>query len=274
MKQVLTIAGSDSGGGAGIQADLKAIHANGAFGMSALTSVTAQNTQEVRSAYDLPIEIIVAQIDAVFDDFDVSAVKTGMLSSSAIVDAVAEQLTRREVEHLVVDPVMISKSGYSLLKPDAVDRVKQVLLPIAEIVTPNLHEAALLTGGEVRTLDEAKAAGEAILALGPRAVLVKGGHLQDSSTSVDVLWDGEGDPILFSADRIETPNTHGTGCTFSAAIAAHLAHGKTIREAVGAAKVYITETIRYGLAIGKGHGPTNHFYFLNRGDMGDGRTET
>ena len=264
MRQVLTIAGSDSGGGAGIQADLKAIHANGAFGMSAITSVTAQNTVEVREAYDLPPEIVAAQIDAVFDDFEVSAVKTGMLSSAAIVERVAERLSAYQAPNLVVDPVMISKSGYSLLKSDAVDRVKDELLPLAMVVTPNAHEAELLADMEVRTLEDAKEAARRILVFGPTAVLVKGGHLEGETTSVDVLLDGNSEPRLFQAARIDTKNTHGTGCTFSAAIAAQLAQGKSLEDAIQNAKVYITEAIRHGLSIGKGHGPTNHFYFLDK----------
>ncbi len=264
MKQVLTIAGSDSGGGAGIQADLKAFHANGAFGMSAITSITAQNTREVRQAFDLPIDLIVAQIDAVFDDFEVAAVKTGMLSSGDIVNAVSEQLARRRAANLVVDPVMISKSGFALLKPDAVESVKNRLLPLAALVTPNIHEARLLADMEIETVDQAKEAARKILDHGPRAVLVKGGHLTDRPQAVDILFDGD-EETLFAGERIDTVNTHGTGCTYSAAIAAHLANGKSLKEAVGCAKIYITEAIRYSLAIGRGHGPTNHFYFLSKG---------
>ena len=262
MKQALTIAGSDSGGGAGIQADLKAFHANGVFGMSAITSVTAQNTQEVRAAFDLPVDLIVAQIDAVFDDFDVSAVKTGMLSSEAIVVAVSERLDDRKVASLVVDPVMISKSGFALLKPDAVQAVKKRLLPLATVVTPNLHEAALLSGIEVNTVDQAREAGRRILSYGPGAVLVKGGHLSDESSAVDVLLEG-GTERLFESERFDTPNTHGTGCTYSAAIAARLALGEDLEAAVRSAKTYITEAIRHSLDIGHGHGPTHHFYFLS-----------
>jgi hydroxymethylpyrimidine/phosphomethylpyrimidine kinase len=265
MKQVLTIAGSDSGGGAGIQADLKAIHANGAFGMSVVTSITAQNTVEVRTAYDLPVEVITDQIDAVFDDFDVAAVKTGMLSSSAIVEAVSARLQDRKVANLVVDPVMVSKSGYDLLKSEAVSSIRSSLLPLARLVTPNVHEARLLSGMDlVRTVEDAQEAASRILQAGPDAVLVKGGHLEGQPQAVDVLCQASG-TTLFPADRIETQNTHGTGCTYSAAIAAQLASGKPLKEAVAAAKVYITEAIRYSLDIGNGHGPTNHFYFLDRG---------
>ena len=261
MKQVLTIAGSDSGGGAGVQADLKTFHANGTFGMSAITSVTAQNSREVRKAYDLPIDIIVDQIDAVFDDFDVSAVKTGMLSSREIVEAVSDQLVKRKASRIVVDPVMISKSGFSLLSDDAVDSVRKYLLPIADLVTPNVHEANLLSGMRIEGPDQAKRAARKIFDLGPGAVLVKGGHLADRAGAVDILFDGSEETVV-RAERIDTQNTHGTGCTYSAAIAAHLARGKPLVEAVSSAKAYITEAIRYSLSIGKGHGPTHHFYFL------------
>ena len=261
MKQVLTIAGSDSGGGAGIQADLKAFHANGTFGMSAITAVTAQNTTEVRQAYDLPVDLVLAQIVAVFDDFEVAAVKTGMLSSCDIVEAVAGELVTRHAPNLVVDPVMVSKSGFRLLEPDAVSCVKERLLPLARVVTPNVPEAELLSGIEIETTAEAAEAARRILDIGPEAVLVKGGHLSDTSRSVDILVDREGE-TPFEAERIDTRNTHGTGCTYSAAIAAHLALGRSLREAVARAKTYVTEAIRHGLDIGHGHGPTHHFYFL------------
>lgn len=260
LPQVLTIAGSDSGGGAGIQADLKAMQANGVFGMSVITSVTAQNTTAVTTAYDLPVEIVEAQIDAVFDDFEVASVKTGMLSSSAICRAVAARLTRYNVKHLVVDPVMISKSGYDLLKPEAVETVKRDLIPLALVVTPNVHEAGRLAGRPVKTLDDAKRAAEVIIRLGCRNVLIKGGHLLDQRAT-DVLFDGKRFTLI-EGEFINTPHTHGTGCAYSAAIAAHLALGKPLTEAVRAAKTYITEAIRHGLAIGHGHGPPDHFYFL------------
>lgn len=263
MKQVLTIAGSDSGGGAGIQADLKTFHANGTFGMSVLTSITAQNTREVTQAFDLPLDLIVAQIDAVFDDFEVAAVKTGMLSSGDIVKTVSEQLAARQVDNLVVDPVMISKSGFALLKPDAIQNVKERLFPLAALVTPNIHEAQLLADMEIESLKYAKDAARKIFDFGPRAVLVKGGHLEGHPGAVDLLFDGQ-EETLFEAERIDTKNTHGTGCTYSAAIAAQLALGNELKESVGKAKVYITEAIRYSLSIGRGHGPTNHFYFLNK----------
>ena len=260
MKQVLTIAGSDSGGGAGIQADIKAISANGGFAMSAITSVTAQNTVAVTDAYDLPIPLIEAQLDAVFTDFDVASVKTGMLSSSAIVETVVQKLHEYAPQTIVVDPVMISKSKFPLLKAEAIDSLKQALIPIATVITPNVYEAELLVQQEIRTLDEAKTAAETIAKLGCHAVLVKGGHLDDEK-AIDVLY-CNGDWSLFEAERIETKNTHGTGCTYSAAIATHLAHGKDLVTAIRDAKTYITNAIQNALDIGHGHGPTNHFYFL------------
>jgi len=261
VKQVLTIAGSDSGGGAGIQADLKAFQANGTFGMSAIASVTAQNTMEVRQAYDLPVELVLAQIEAVFDDFEVSAVKTGMLSSQEIVEAVSDELAERDAPNLVVDPVMVSKSGFSLLKPNAVACVKSRLLPLARLVTPNVPEAELLADMVVDSAAAAARAGRKILDMGPEAVLVKGGHLEEASRSVDILVDREGE-TSFEAERIDTRNTHGTGCTYSAAVTAHLALGEPLRDAVARAKAYVTEAIRHSLDIGHGHGPTHHFYFL------------
>ena len=262
MKQVLTIAGSDSGGGAGVQADIKSIHANDGYAMSVLTSVTAQNSVEITRAYDLPSDLIEAQLDAIFSDFDVSAVKTGMLSSSSIVQTVARKLREFEAQNIVIDPVMISKSKFFLLKAEAIDSLKANLIPRAKLVTPNLHEAELLAGRNIETLDDAKRAAEIIHNYGCGAVLVKGGHLPGNQ-STDVLYD-EGEFTLFDEARIETKNTHGTGCTYSAAIATRLAQGLNMVEAVATAKEYITNAIRGALDIGRGHGPTNHFYFLDR----------
>jgi len=260
MKQVLTIAGSDSGGGAGIQADIKAMSANGVFAMSAITAVTAQNTEEVTDVFELPLSIIAAQIDAVFDDFDVAAVKTGMLSSVEIVKVVAKLLKPQNVTNLVVDPVMIAKSGHRLLKPDAVEALMHELIPLALVVTPNIHEAQQLSGIEIKTLNDARTAAKIIHRLGCRHVLIKGGHLLEDRAT-DLLYDGRFFE-LFKSEFIDTPHTHGTGCTFASAIAAHLALGKPLTQAVTAAKAYLTEAIRHGLAIGHGKGPTNHFYFL------------
>lgn len=260
LPQVLTIAGSDSGGGAGIQADIKAMSANGVFAMSAITAITAQNTEEVTEVFELPTSIIAAQIDAIFDDFDVAAVKTGMLSSTAVVETVAKMLKPQEVRLLVVDPVMISKSGHQLLKPDAIEAVKKQLLPLALLVTPNVHEAQLLSGIAITSLADARRAAKVIHGFGCRHVLIKGGHLL-VERATDLLYDGRYFNV-FKGEFIDTPHTHGTGCTFASAIAAHLARGKSLNDAVQTAKTYLTETIRHSLAIGHGRGPTNHFYFL------------
>lgn len=260
IAQVLTIAGSDSGGGAGIQADIKAIQANGAFALSVLTSITAQNTRAVVTAFDLPLRVIEAQVRAVFDDFTIAAVKTGMLSSKGIVKRVAQLLKELDVQNLVVDPVMVSKSGYPLLKPEAIAIMKAELFPLAALVTPNVHEAELLTGIKIRTAADAEEAARKIHPLGCGAVLVKGGHLLEER-GCDLLFDGS-EVAFFRADFIESQNTHGTGCTYSAAIAAQIAAGKPLKQAVQEAKAYVTEAIRHGLSIGHGHGPTDHFYFL------------
>jgi len=260
IKQVLTIAGSDSGGGAGIQADIKSMSANGVFAMSVVTAVTAQNTEEVTDVFELPTSIVAAQIDAVFDDFDVAAVKTGMLSSAAIVETVARMLKPQNVRNLVVDPVMISKSGHLLLKPDAISAIKGQLFPLALLVTPNIHEAQQLSGIEIKTLADARRAAKIIHGSGCKHVLIKGGHLP-TDRATDLLYDGRFFNV-FKGEFIDTPHTHGTGCTFASAIAAHLAQGKSVNDAVQVAKTYLTEAIRHSLAIGHGTGPTNHFYFL------------
>ena len=258
MKQILTIAGSDSGGGAGIQADIKAISANGGYAMSVITSVTAQNTVAVTDAFDLPISLIEAQLDAVFTDFDVASVKTGMLSSPAIVETVATKLREYTPPAIVVDPVMISKSKFPLLKEEAVDSLKTALIPLATVITPNIYEAELLAQQDIRNTDEAKGAAKAIAEFGCRAVLVKGGHLTGNSATDVLYYDGEW--VFFEAEWVETENTHGTGCTYSAAIATQLAHGKDLVDAINTAKAYITGAIQNALDIGHGHGPTNHFF--------------
>ncbi len=260
MKQVLTIAGSDSGGGAGIQADLKAMAANGVYGLSVITSVTAQNTKGVTAVHNLPLSIIEPQLDAVFDDFQVAAVKTGMLSTAEIVGAVSRKLQEYKASNLVVDPVMISKSGHALLQPDAVEQVKSALIPLALVVTPNVQEAERLSGLEIRTLAVARQAAKIIHKLGCGNVLIKGGHLL-IERGTDLLYDGQFFTV-YKTEFIETPHTHGTGCTYAATIAAQLAKGRSLPDAVQAAKTYVTETIRHGLAIGHGRGPTDHFYFL------------
>ena len=260
LKQVLTIAGSDSGGGAGIQADIKAMSANGVFAMSVITAITAQNTEEVTEVFELPASVIAAQMDAVFDDFDVAAVKTGMLSSTAIVETVAKMLKPQELLNVVVDPVMISKRGHPLLHPEAFEAVKKQLFPLALLVTPNVHEAQQLSGIEIKSLADARRAAKVIHRFGSQYVLIKGGHLL-AERATDLLYDGRFFNV-FKGEYIETPHTHGTGCTFASAIAAHLARGKSVADAVSSAKAYVTEAIRHSLAIGHGTGPTNHFYFL------------
>ena len=258
MQQILTIAGSDSGGGAGIQADIKAISANGGYAMSVITSVTAQNTVAVTDAFDLPISLIEAQLDAVFTDFEVASVKTGMLSSPAIVKAVTAKLKAYTPSAIVVDPVMISKSKFPLLKEEAIDSLKTALIPLATVITPNIYEAELLAQRDIQDTDAAKSAAREIAELGCHAVLVKGGHLTGNSAT-DVLY-CNGEWTFFEAEWVETQNTHGTGCTYSAAIATQLAQGKDLVDAINTAKAYITGAIQHALDIGNGHGPTNHFF--------------
>lgn len=267
----LTIAGSDSGGGAGIQADLKTFEAHGVFGMSVVTAITAQNTQAVTAVHLVPSDVVTAQIDAVAADLPIGAVKTGMLGTPELVHTVADALTRHALAPIVVDPVMISKGGHPLLEPEAVAAVAQRLLPLADLATPNAHEAARLTGADVRSLADARRAAHQLLALGPRAVLIKGGHLDDEPDAVDLLLTADGE-TLFREERIDTPHTHGTGCTYASAIAANLARGLDLVEAVGSARRYLQQAIRHGLAIGHGHGPTKHFWFLDGSEAGgDGR---
>ena len=265
MKQALTIAGSDSGGGAGIQADLKTFHAHGVFGASVITAITAQNTREVREVRELETRVISAQMEAVFDDLDISAAKTGMLSSAPIIETVAAELARRHLSDLVVDPVMISKSGYPLLADDAVAALCGRLLPLARVVTPNLHEASLLAGGAVRSIDDMKRAAEKIAAMGPRAVVVKGGHAS-FALAVDVLLADGAMEELRPEGPVRERSVHGTGCTFSAAITARLALGEPLPVAVRKAKRYITRAIQHAPSVGHGHPPGHHFYFLDSDD--------
>ena len=267
IANVLTIAGSDSGGGAGIQADLKTFSALGVYGASVIAALTAQNTRAVTAIHDVPPDFVVAQLDAVFDDIEFAAVKIGMLSSPAVIEAVSDGLRRHHAKCIVLDPVMVAKSGDRLLREDAVSTLKELLLPLATVITPNLPEAAvLLDGEEVRDEAGMAAAAAALRKLGPPAVLLKGGHLE-TSDSIDVLHDGT-EPLTLAAPRIATRNTHGTGCTLASAIAALLARGRPLREAVQGAKAYVTEAIRAAdrLAVGHGHGPVHHFHALWRED--------
>ncbi len=256
LARAMTIAGSDSGAGAGIQADLKTFAALGVYGTSAITAITAQNTEGVRAAFELPIDIIEAQIDAIMEDIGADAAKTGMLSSPAIIEAVAARVKKWNLR-LVVDPVMVAKGGASLLHPDAVTTLRTILLPLAEVVTPNLPEAEVLAGQPIRTLDDMRTAARAIHALGPRYVVVKGGH--SATDPIDIFFDGEAF-VELRAQRLQTRHTHGTGCTFSAAIAAFIARGWSVEEAVTRAKRYITGAIRNAPGIGHGHGPVDHFW--------------
>ena len=265
----LTIAGSDSGGGAGIQADLKAFEAHGVFGMSVVTAVTAQNSHAVTAIHGIPVDVVVAQIDAVADDFPVGAIKTGMLASPEIVAAVAHGIERHGLGPVVVDPVMVSKSGDALLAPEAVGAVAERLIPLATLVTPNAHEAAQLAGFDVRTLDDARRAADAILRLGPGAVLVKGGHLDGEAEAVDVLMWADGE-ASFREARVDTPHTHGTGCTYASAIAANLARGLALADAVRRARSYLQQAILHAVPLGSGHGPTRHFWFLDGSEAGQG----
>ena len=250
----LTIAGSDSGGGAGIQADLKTFAALGVHGTSAVTAITAQNTVGVTDILELPVALIRAQIAAVAEDIGVQAAKTGMLSSSAIIDAVAAAIEEFGVGNLVVDPVMVAKSGARLLREDAVEALRTGLLPLAAIVTPNLPEAEVLLGRSIESLDERKQAARDLVEMGAGAAVVKGGHAEGDA--IDVFCDGS-NVVELPAPRIATPNTHGSGCAFSAAIAAGLAKGREPLDAVRDAKRFITAAIAESIEIGHGHGPVN-----------------
>jgi hydroxymethylpyrimidine/phosphomethylpyrimidine kinase len=256
IPRALTIAGSDSSGGAGIQADLKTFAALGVYGLSVLTAVTAQNTLGVHAAEDITAPLVEAQVDAVLEDIGADAAKTGMLSSAAIIEVVASRV-RKWGLRLVVDPVMMAKSGHALLRPEAVATLRSQLLPLAEVVTPNLLEAEVLSDRQIETLDDMRSAASAIFMLGPRHVVVKGGHR--SAEPVDIYFDGERF-VELRAERIHTAHTHGTGCTFSAAIAAFLAQGRPVQEAVAAAKHYITGAILHAPGLGQGHGPVGHFW--------------
>lgn len=259
-RTAMTIAGSDSGGGAGIQADLKTFAALGVYGTSAITAITAQNTLGVTSIHEVPTDLIADQIQTIISDIGADAVKTGMLSSSAIIDRVAQELRRHAVTRLVVDPVMVAKGGDRLLREDAVDALRTKLLPLASVITPNVPEAEALTGIAVRTPEDVSEAARRIVAMGANSVVIKGGHLSDRD-AVDTFYDGQTLRHLRS-QRIDTKNTHGTGCTLASAIAAGLAKGLDMEKAVTQAKAYVTEAIRTNLEVGQGHGPLNHFFML------------
>jgi len=254
IPRVLIIAGSDSSGGAGIQADLKTVSALGAFGMTAITALTAQNTTGVFGIFQVTPQFVALQIDACVSDLGCDAVKTGMLSDVPIIEAVADAIKSHKLHSVVVDPVMIAKSGAPLLQPQSIASLKATLLPLAIIVTPNLHEAGALVGHDIHDLTGMKEAARAICDLGPQNVVVKGGHL--AGVAADVLYDGR-EFIVFRGERLDSNHTHGTGCIFASAIAAGLACGRSVQASVAAAKEFVTAAIRNGLAIGKGCGPAD-----------------
>jgi hydroxymethylpyrimidine kinase/phosphomethylpyrimidine kinase len=261
MKRILTIAGSDSGGGAGIQADLKTITVLGGYGMSVITALTAQNTVGVQAVFELPIDFIEKQIDSVIRDIGVDAVKTGMLSNSQIVGLVARKIKEYRLKSVVVDPVMLAKSGDPLLKEEAQKSLREKLIPLAHVVTPNLPEASVLCGYTVHDLATMKEAARHIHGFGPKNVLIKGGHLEGEI--IDLLFDGKAFHE-YRGPRISTKNTHGTGCTFASAIATELAKGNPVHVAVKRAKDFMTIAIRFSLPLGKGHGPTNPYALIGR----------
>lgn len=253
----LSIAGSDSGAGAGIQADLKTFAAFGVYGVTVITAITAQNTVGVRAVQEVDSDVISAQLDAVAEDFQIAALKTGMLSSAAIIETVTAGIERHRLGPLVVDPVMIAKSGDRLLREDAIDALRRRLVPLAAVVTPNIPEAEVLAGRSIRTRDDRLAAARAIMELGAHAVVIKGGHAEDDPI-VDLLLDSQG-VHEYRAARIVTTSTHGTGCTFSAAITAALAMGLDLPHAVAEARDYLSRALATVPGLGQGHGPLNHF---------------
>jgi hydroxymethylpyrimidine/phosphomethylpyrimidine kinase len=267
MKNVLTIAGSDCSGGAGIQADLKTFAAHGVYGMSAITSVVAENTLEVIGREDISPGLVAKQLEAIFEDIGADAVKVGMLPTASCMEAVAGMLREYQPANLVIDPVMIASSGGPLMESGAITTFILDILPLANLLTPNIPEAETIMGYAIQTTGDMERAAKDISQMGAKAVLIKGGHLQGDA--LDVLYDGAGF-THFSAERIHTRNTHGTGCTLSSAIAANLGLGYPLQEAVKRAKTYLTTALRHSLAIGKGHGPTHHFYELYQNGLTKG----
>ena len=257
--KALTIAGSDSGGCAGIQADLKTFGALEVHGMSVVTSVTAQDTQQAYMVSNIPLENIKLQFEVVVLDFGVDSVKTGMLGSEEIIDLIASKVCHFGIKNLVVDPVMHTTGGNPLMEPGTMEALKTKLLPNALIVTPNLEEAELLTGVKIKNKKEVREATSTILELGPHSVLLKGGHFENSKSCTDYFFDGD-EFLEFSTTRIETKNTHGSGCTLAAAITAYLARGLNLKDAVSQAKKYVTQAILNSLELGHGHGPLGHFW--------------
>ncbi|WP_044642824.1 bifunctional hydroxymethylpyrimidine kinase/phosphomethylpyrimidine kinase [Risungbinella massiliensis] len=259
-KKALTIAGSDSGGGAGIQADIKTFQELDVFGMSALTAVTAQNTLGVQAVFPMNADAVKQQIDSIGKDMGTEAVKTGMLFNAEIIQVVSEKIKQYKWKNVVVDPVMIAKGGASLLEREATSALKQYLLPVALVVTPNIPEAEVLTGVSIQTITDKEKAAMILYELGAKYVVLKGGHDEDPEKSVDLLYDGT-EFNYFQSQRLQTKNTHGTGCTFSAAITAELAKGSNVYQAVAKAKEFIQVAIQEELVVGNGHGPTNHWAY-------------
>jgi hydroxymethylpyrimidine/phosphomethylpyrimidine kinase len=266
MKKVLTIAGSDCSGGAGIQADLKTFSALGVFGMSVIVSIVAENTSRVIDIQDVLPDMIEKQIDAVFEDIDVDAVKIGMLSTPQCMEVVAGKLRQYNPRNVVIDPVMYAKNGCPLMQPTSIDTLIKTIIPLADVLTPNIPEAEKIADMEIKTYTDMESAAKKIQSMGCKAVIIKGGHAVGDAT--DILYDGN-KIYYYKASRIDTKNTHGTGCTFSSAIAAYLSKGLSVENAVSRAKEYVTTAITHALPIGKGYGPTHHFYELYKNSLKD-----
>ena len=267
MKKVLSIAGSDCSGGAGIQADLKTFSAHGVFGMSVIVSVVAENTSRVMDIQNIRPDMVEKQIDAVFEDIGTDAVKIGMLSSVECMDAVAKKMQQYRPRHVVVDPVMYAKNGCPLMDKKAVETLIKAVIPVSDVCTPNIPEAEKITGMKITSIKKTKEAARKIYHMGCKAVVIKGGHA--TGNALDILFDGK-QFYDYESVRINTPNTHGTGCTFSSAIASQLAKEMSLPDAVGAAKAYVTTAIEHSLGIGKGNGPTHHFWDLYRHGLNEG----
>lgn len=262
-KHVLSIAGSDCSGGAGIQADLKTFSALGTYGMSVITAVVAENTSRVLAVQEVPVELVGKQIDAVFEDIRVDAVKIGMMYSPGIMRMIARKMKEYQMKNIVVDPVMLAKGGDPLMQPEALEILKEEIIPLSTLLTPNIPEAESITGIRINSIEERAYAAERILHLGAKGVLLKGGH---ASGNAEDLFCSGGNTLIFSSERIPTVHTHGTGCTLSSAIAVNLAKGLPVQEAVRVAKNYVTEAIRHAYPVGKGHGPLHHFYQWEEND--------
>ncbi|MFF2175002.1 bifunctional hydroxymethylpyrimidine kinase/phosphomethylpyrimidine kinase [Lysinibacillus sp. NPDC058147] len=265
MNIVMTIAGSDSGGGAGIQADLKTFQELKVFGTSVITALTAQNTLGVSDVFPIEVSFVEKQLQALVEDFSISAVKTGMLFSSEIIQSIAQILAEINIP-LIVDPVMIAKGGESLLQQEAIEALRSCLLPLATVITPNIPEAETLSGRTINSLADIKEAAQVLLQMGVQCVIIKGGHLEDKCYATDYVFFQDGRSFSMQSTRIATKNTHGTGCTFSAALTAFLGRGLPLEKAIEEAKKFIQLAITHDLSIGNGHGPTNHFAYQNLKD--------